>query len=177
MKKSFLITAVITVLCSSLLFAGCGSKKTESTQATTGLTVETTQQKGFEIESTAKHNEPTVKPADPVDVPRETDEKTQATTNSVDTTKATNANNATKATTDVQTTTVALISKGEAQRIALDHAGVTERQSTPKKVELDVENGKQIYEIDFLAGNMEYEYEINAETGAIISADKEPILE
>ena len=41
------------------------------------------------------------------------------------------------------------------------------------KVKLDKENGKMIYEIEVMDGNIEKEYEIDAETGAILKMEQE----
>ena len=42
-----------------------------------------------------------------------------------------------------------------------------------EKVELDHENGILVYEVDFKSGNIEYDYDINASTGAIVSFSSE----
>ena len=57
----------------------------------------------------------------------------------------------------------AVISRDEAKEIALNHAGVND--VTNYKIELDDNK----YEIEFRVGYLEYEYEINATTGKIIS--------
>ncbi|QQS87722.1 PepSY domain-containing protein [Fusobacterium canifelinum] len=41
------------------------------------------------------------------------------------------------------------------------------------KFKLDKENGKMVYEIEVMDGNIEKEYEIDAETGAIVKMEKE----
>ena len=41
------------------------------------------------------------------------------------------------------------------------------------KVNFDFEKGKFIYEVEFLVGNIEYEYEIDARTGEILDVDKD----
>ena len=41
------------------------------------------------------------------------------------------------------------------------------------QVGYEMEHGRTKYEIEFYAGNMEYDYEINAETGEIISFDQD----
>ncbi|MCD8376547.1 MAG: PepSY domain-containing protein, partial [Oscillospiraceae bacterium] len=56
-----------------------------------------------------------------------------------------------------------------AQEAALAHAGLTASQVTKLKVELDREDG--VYEVDFKYNGMEYEYEINAYTGAVVGYD------
>ncbi len=63
------------------------------------------------------------------------------------------------------------ISADRAKQIALSHAGVGGANFT--KVELDTDDGVQVYEIEFKVGNVEYEYDINAISGAIISSKSE----
>ena len=58
--------------------------------------------------------------------------------------------------------THASISRDEAKNIALEHAGVN--NITDFKIELDDNK----YEIEFSAGHLDYDYEINATTGKII---------
>ena len=57
----------------------------------------------------------------------------------------------------------------EAQAIVLADAGVEGAQATFTEVEQDMEGVLPVYGFKFYAGNMEYEYEINAQTGAIYS--------
>ena len=42
-----------------------------------------------------------------------------------------------------------------------------------KKVELDYEHGRKIYEIEFYNNGYEYEYDVDAETGRILKFDKD----
>ena len=63
------------------------------------------------------------------------------------------------------------ISADRAKQIALSHAGVSGASFT--KVKLDTDDGVRVYEIEFKVGNVEYEYEINASSGAIISSSSE----
>ncbi|MDE6209220.1 MAG: PepSY domain-containing protein [Lachnospiraceae bacterium] len=71
------------------------------------------------------------------------------------------------------TTIEASITHEEAKEIALDDAGVTISEVTFTKEKLDYEDGILVYEIEFYLGNTEYEYEINANTGAVYSKSKE----
>lgn len=64
------------------------------------------------------------------------------------------------------------ITAKDARDAALKHAGLTEAQVSDVDVDLDRDNGKLIYEVDFNSGNTEYDYDIDAETGEVISADK-----
>lgn len=65
------------------------------------------------------------------------------------------------------------IGTDRAKEIALAHATV--ENATFNSVELDTENGVMIYELDFVANGIEYEYEINALTGEIIKHQAEPV--
>ena len=60
-----------------------------------------------------------------------------------------------------------------AKKIALDDAGLTEDQVSFVRTELDRDDGRTYYEIEFYAtaDHAEYDYEIDASTGAIISQD------
>ena len=62
----------------------------------------------------------------------------------------------------------------EAKEIALNHAGVTLADATFKEKDLDLEDGTPYYEIEFLAGKNEYEYEIHAVSGKVIKSECEP---
>ena len=63
------------------------------------------------------------------------------------------------------------ISADRAKQIALSHAGVSGASFT--KVELDTDDGVRIYEIEFKVGNVEYDYDIDATSGAILSSSSE----
>ena len=76
-------------------------------------------------------------------------------------------------TTGSQTTTTKKITKAKAKSIALKHAGVSASKATFVKAKLDYEDGRRVYEIEFYSGNTEYDYEILASNGKIISYDKE----
>lgn len=67
----------------------------------------------------------------------------------------------------------AAISADDAKTAALNHAGFTASQVTHLKAELDREGGKLVYEIEFKSSGHEYEYVIDAATGAIIKSEKE----
>lgn len=64
-----------------------------------------------------------------------------------------------------------VISVDKAKQIALSHAGVSGASFT--KVELDTDDGVRVYEIEFKVGNVEYDYDIDASSGAIISSSSE----
>lgn len=66
-----------------------------------------------------------------------------------------------------------LISKDNAQKIALDHAKISATDAKRLNIELDHEDGTKVYEVEFDASGYEYSYEINATTGEIVKFDKE----
>ena len=60
------------------------------------------------------------------------------------------------------------IGHAKAKSIALNHAGVSENKAYDMEIELDDEDGTLVYEVEFKSGGMEYSYEINAATGAVL---------
>lgn len=60
------------------------------------------------------------------------------------------------------------ITLDKARQIALTHAGVSESDARWDDREFDFENGHPIYELEFTAGGIEYEYDIDATNGKIL---------
>ena len=56
---------------------------------------------------------------------------------------------------------------------ALANAGVSEGQISHQKVELDRDDGRMIYEIEFRVDRTEYDYEIDALTGDVLKAESD----
>lgn len=65
------------------------------------------------------------------------------------------------------------ISKEEAVVIALNHAELTRSQVIFDDVELYNEHGRLIWEVEFVSGDWEYEYDIDAFTKNILDFEKE----
>lgn len=65
------------------------------------------------------------------------------------------------------------ISLDKAKEIALSHAGLASNQVTFQRTELDFDNGIQKYEIEFYYNYREYSYEIDANTGNILSYEQD----
>ena len=67
------------------------------------------------------------------------------------------------------------VDEARAKEIALTHAGVKAADATVTKSKLDYDDGCQVYEIEFYvsgsSGYTEYDYEIEAATGKIVSYD------
>lgn len=60
------------------------------------------------------------------------------------------------------------ISVDEAKSAAYAHAGVAESDVVYVETDFDSEHGVMVYEVEFYAGNVEYEYDINAQTGEVV---------
>ena len=69
------------------------------------------------------------------------------------------------------------ISLDDAKQAALTDAGISASDAQYTKEKLDYEDGTAVYEIEFYAGNTQYEYEINAATGAVYSKSVETFPE
>ena len=65
------------------------------------------------------------------------------------------------------------ITRERALEIALEEAGVAETDIWDLDIELDQERGAKVWEIDFEHGNMEYSYDVNAESGDITKVERE----
>ncbi len=65
------------------------------------------------------------------------------------------------------------IGETAALNAALANAGVSEGQISHREVELDWDDGRMIYEIEFHVDRMEYDYEIDALTGDVLKAESE----
>ncbi len=65
------------------------------------------------------------------------------------------------------------IGTASAKAIALENAGILEAQVTKwDGIELEKDKGYHVYEVEFEVGTDEYEYKINAQTGAIVKSSK-----
>lgn len=68
------------------------------------------------------------------------------------------------------------IGKAKAKNIALNHAGLAASKVTFTKAKLDKDDGRWVYEVEFRLRNnrrIEYDYEIDAYTGKILSWDRD----
>ena len=65
------------------------------------------------------------------------------------------------------------ISADKAKKIALGDAKLAEKDVTFVKVEFELEDNRLVYDVEFYSGNVEYDYDIDAVSGAIVSADKD----
>ena len=65
------------------------------------------------------------------------------------------------------------ISRDEALKAALDHAGIKQSDAKAIEVEFDGDDRIKHYDVEFRFEQFEYEYEINAENGKVISHERE----
>ena len=65
------------------------------------------------------------------------------------------------------------MSREEALAIALDNAGVPERDAYNIKVETDSDNGIPLYDIEFETNYGDYDFEVAMDGGRIVGADYE----
>ena len=81
------------------------------------------------------------------------------------------AANAAASQNQAQRSAVSSIGESKAKEIALQHAGIGASQVSWIIVQQDYEHGRMEYEVEFYAGNQEYDYEIDASSGKILSFD------
>ncbi len=65
------------------------------------------------------------------------------------------------------------ITREKALEIALDKTGAAESDIRDLDIELDVDRGERVWEIDFEYGNLEYSYDVDAQTGAITKVERQ----
>lgn len=75
--------------------------------------------------------------------------------------------------TDTMPEASAKITKEKAEDAAFNHANVKRADVQSLKTELDTENGKLEYDIEFIYAGNEYDYEIDAKTGEVLNFNKE----
>ncbi len=88
-----------------------------------------------------------------------------------------NTNSSTNGNLNGPNISAASISLDEAKNIALTNAGLDINSVRFTREELDHDNHTLVYELEFFYNNIEYDYEINATTGDIISYDKDSIYD
>lgn len=69
------------------------------------------------------------------------------------------------------------ISMKQAKAAALKRAGLGEKDGYWEKTETDIEDGNPVYELEFISGETEYEFEVDARGGTILEYKKESIYD
>lgn len=141
MKKRTCILIALTAF--TLIIGGCGSQKNDSTARLETFSGD------LQMEASA----PAV----------QTNEDTASQTD-IDSAKAPTASS-------TDNTTDNTITEEKAKGIALADAGVSESDIIGYRIKKETENGKLVYDVEFYAGNQEYDYEIDALDGTILSKD------
>ena len=75
--------------------------------------------------------------------------------------------------TAAESTSNTTITQAQAENIALEYAGFTVGQVARLRTEYEVDDGIPQYDVSFYEGDWEYEFEISAEDGTILSYDKD----
>lgn len=180
MKKAYFIGLAVSC---ALLMAGCGNREKDQVvdpdapaiTDSTGLTEGAADVAGKDTDdseeiSSGSDKEMSDTAGQAADVTGQT---------AVSPGKATNSSETVSAGQSEQTTTSA--DPGEdigidaAKKIALTQAGLTEQDGTWKKEKKDRDDGKIVYELEFLSGKTEYEFEIAAKDGKILEYQQDPI--
>ncbi|MBQ3706201.1 MAG: PepSY domain-containing protein [Clostridia bacterium] len=65
------------------------------------------------------------------------------------------------------------LTKEEAVKTALEFAGVKEDQVTFLNVHRDLDDGREVFEIKFVANKVEYEMNVDIRTGRVFDADRD----
>ena len=65
------------------------------------------------------------------------------------------------------------LTREEAMKVALDYTGLKENQVTFTKAKMDREDGRKVWEIDFISNGIEYEFDVDVRTGLITKADRD----
>ena len=65
------------------------------------------------------------------------------------------------------------IGEAKAKTVALERAGVTERELLLYKIGLDTHNGTMVYNVEFTTDSYEFDCDVNAKTGEIVKFEKE----
>jgi len=65
------------------------------------------------------------------------------------------------------------LTQEQARQIALEHLNLTADQVTRLRSDFEMDDGIPQFDVEFLQGDWEYEFEIHGETGKILSYDKD----
>ena len=76
-----------------------------------------------------------------------------------------------------ETTEAGDIGVDKAKEIALQDAGIAADDANFTKANADIDDGINIYEVEFTSGETEYDYDIDAATGNILEKSSESIYD
>lgn len=147
-----LATGLAALAVSASLFTGCAGNSTQNAVAS-----QTKAQSAAAVESTASQAQSTV--------------STPAATESATTATESVAQANTASAVDQTAVSSTQISVDDAKKAALTHAGLSESDIVYKKAALDNDDGIIKYDVDFYGADTEYEYDIDATTGAVLKSE------
>ena len=76
-----------------------------------------------------------------------------------------------------QLTKAAAITEEEAYRFALADAGVNAESAALLHAEYEIEQGTPVYDVEFVADGVEYDYDIKAEDGTVLKKEADLITD
>jgi uncharacterized membrane protein YkoI len=65
------------------------------------------------------------------------------------------------------------LTREEAMQAALDYAGLKAEQVSFTRIQMDLDDGRRIYEIEFIYNGIEYEMDVDIYTGRVFEADRD----
>lgn len=99
------------------------------------------------------------------------DQQSQSNETQTDSTQAQQSDS--PSTQQPQQSTDTAVSLEQAQQLALQKAGLSDSEVTWKKLEQDEDDGRIVYELEFISGRTEYDCEIDAATGNFLKFEQE----
>ena len=154
--KSMTVVATMA-LAAALALVGCGGSQPTSSSATAGTAASAASS------ASAADNQATTSAEESSTAAEETSTAAEPAT----------AQESTAAAQGFAETGADYIGEQAAIAAALADAGLTEADATEIQAELDLDDATVHYEVDFKANGMEYDYDIDATTGDILSAESE----
>jgi uncharacterized membrane protein YkoI len=168
MKKMIIIASILAVI----LLAGCAQSNVGTTGESAGnapTDAESTESVAATVEpSTEAEPQAETQPQAEIEQPAEI---VQPADNTAEAPPADAQQ--TQVAANTPPTTGADIGEAKAKEIALTHAGLKESDVVFVRVHLDYDDRRREYEVEFYSGNIEYDYDIDAETGEIRSYDRD----
>lgn len=65
----------------------------------------------------------------------------------------------------------------KAKEIALEKAGLTEQDGSWSKEKVDTDNGRTVYELEFVSNEIEHDFEIDAKSGDVLEYESESVYD
>lgn len=152
MNKAISGVMVAGAMTASLVLFGCGGVAQSTAQSTAQSAAQSTQ--STQTQSTSQSTQ-------------------QQTSASTTTETAAPANSTAASTPAPAAQSASQISADEAKQIALTDAGLSAGDVTGLKAELDTDDAVVHYDVDFKSGGNEYDYDIDANNGAILTKSVE----